>query len=203
MLADIYRDAVYAVRTLIKSPSFTAVAIFALALGIGANTTVYSVVNALLNFPVPMEDPERVTFIFSENPELEVTQSSVSMDDFLDWREQARSFDILIGGAAASYNPVGAGEPVRIQALQVSPGFFPLTGKPLTIGRAFREEESERGNHRVAVISHRYLFTADAGVGAGQKRPPRLSYSTCSGPGGSRFANWANGLNGLRASWVD
>ena len=49
----------------------------------------------------------------------------------------------------------------------------------------------------------RYLFTADAGVGAGQKRPPRLSYSTCSGPGGSRFANWANGLNGLRASWVD
>ena len=49
----------------------------------------------------------------------------------------------------------------------------------------------------------KYLFTADAGVGAGQKRPPRLSYSACSGPGGSRFANWANGLNGLRASWVD
>ena len=48
-----------------------------------------------------------------------------------------------------------------------------------------------------------YLFTADAGVGAGQKRPPRLSYSACSGPEGSRFANWANGLNGLRASWVD
>ena len=48
-----------------------------------------------------------------------------------------------------------------------------------------------------------YLFTADAGVGAEQKRPPRLSYSACSGPGGSRFANWANGLNGLRASWVD
>ena len=62
----------------------------------------------------------------------------------------------LIGGAAASYNLVGAGEPVRIQALQVSPGFFPLTGKPLTIGRAFREEESERGNHRVAVISHSF-----------------------------------------------
>ena len=140
----------------IKSPSFTAVAIFALALGIGANTTVYSVVNALLNFPIPMEDPERVTFVFSENPELEVTQSSVSMDDFLDWREQARSFDILIGGVAASYNLVGAGEPVRIQTLQVSPGFFPLTGKPLTIGRAFREEESERGNHRVAVISHSF-----------------------------------------------
>ena len=57
MLADIYRDVVYAVRTLIKSPSFTAVAIFALALGIGANTTVYSVVNALLNFPIPMERP--------------------------------------------------------------------------------------------------------------------------------------------------
>ena len=55
---------------------------------------------------------------------------------------------------------------------------------------------------RVA-LGQRYLFTADARVGAGQKRPPRLSYSACSGPGGSRFANWANGLNGLRASWVD
>ncbi len=126
MLADIYRDVVYAVRTLLKSPSFTAVAIFALALGIGANTTVYSVVDALLTFPLPMEDPERVSFVFSENPELEVTQSNVSMDDFLDWREQARSFDIFVGGAAASYNLVGAGEPVRIQALQVSPGFFTL-----------------------------------------------------------------------------
>ena len=59
---------------------------------------------------------------------------------------------------------------------------------------------------RARVEPDSYLFTADAGVGAGQKRPPRLSYSACSGPGGSRFANWANwanGLNGLRASWVD
>ena len=62
------------------------------------------------------------------------------------------------------------------------------------LGVSDKAAESER---------KRYLFTADAGVGAGQKRPPRLSYSACSGPGGSRFANWANGLNGLRASWVD
>ena len=59
------------------------------------------------------------------------------------------------------------------------------------------------GTRRMMARAGRYLFTADAGVGAGQKRPPRLSYSACSGPGGSRFANWANGLNGLRASWVD
>ena len=62
-------------------------------------------------------------------------------------------------------------------------------------------DTDQYGNNRAEVSL--YLFTADAGVGAGQKRPPRLSYSTCSGPGGSRFANWANGLNGLRASWVD
>ena len=65
------------------------------------------------------------------------------------------------------------------------------------VGWAFRGFNPHRKKNK------RYLFTADAGVGAGQKRPPRLSYSTCSGPGGSRFANWANGLNGLRASWVD
>ena len=63
--------------------------------------------------------------------------------------------------------------------------------------------ELSKGCREQAYYLFSYLFTADAGVGAGQKRPPRLSYSTCSGPGGSRFANWANGLNGLRASWVD
>ena len=70
------------------------------------------------------------------------------------------------------------------------------------------EKETDMNEFQVPVniavgLDEMYLFTADAGVGAGQKRPPRLSYSACSGPGGSRFANWANGLNGLRASWVD
>ena len=73
-----------------------------------------------------------------------------------------------------------------------------VVGAPFEKCRPACETVSELRHYRES-----YLFTADAGVGAGQKRPPRLSYSACSGPGGSRFANWANGLNGLRASWVD
>ena len=73
----------------------------------------------------------------------------------------------------------------------------PFAGRVLADGQTIMFETLSCGLYLL------YLFTADAGVGAGQKRPPRLSYSACSGPGGSRFANWANGLNGLRASWVD
>ena len=76
-------------------------------------------------------------------------------------------------------------------------------GRRALLRRRPRLERGLCGAHPRGNESRGYLFTADAGVGAGQKRPPRLSYSTCSGPGGSRFANWANGLNGLRASWVD
>ena len=91
------------------------------------------------------------------------------------------------------------GESRCLEALLNAPGNF--TASKLAWVRENEPANFERAH--TMMLPGEYLFTADAGVGAGQKRPPRLSYSTCSGPGGSRFANWANGLNGLRASWVD
>ena len=81
----------------------------------------------------------------------------------------------------------------------------PWLDAPFGFDQGFGRYEILRDGNIILQEAREYLFTADAGVGvgAGQKRPPRLSYSACSGPGGSRFANWANGLNGLRASWVD
>jgi len=156
MFIDAYRDAVYAVRTLVKNPGFTAIAILTLALGIGANTTVYSVVDALINFPIPGDDPERIVFAFSENPTRNITQNGASMDDFLDWKRESQSFAHFVGGTGAQYNLVDGGEPERIQAFRVSAGFFPMWGRPLTMGRTFRDEENVAGNERVAILSYPY-----------------------------------------------
>lgn len=154
MFSDLRRDMAYATRMLMKNPGFTAVAVLTLALGIGANTTVFSVVEALLNFPLPMDDPNRIALIFSENPAVDLTQSPASVDDFLDWRRQSRSFEFMAAGAAGAYNLVGSGEPVRVTAFRFSAGFFPMTGKSLAMGRPFLEEENQPGAPRVVVLSH-------------------------------------------------
>ena len=98
--------------------------------------------------------------------------------------------------AIATIAVLGFGALNVVSALGLGP-------KAREVARATSSSSGEMAQVVLPVEGMTYLFTADAGVGAGQKRPPRLSYSACSGPGGSRFANWANGLNGLRASWVD
>lgn len=124
------QDVLYATRMLSKNRGFTVVATLTLALAIGANTTVFSVVEALLNFPLPLDDPSRVVLISSENTPLDLTQNPASVDDFLDWPEQSSSFEYMAAGAPAAYNLVGSGEPARITAFQFSAGFFPMTGIP-------------------------------------------------------------------------
>ncbi len=156
MFSDVSRDVVYALRTLRKNPGFTAVAVLTLALGIGANTAVFSVVEAIFNFPIPMDDPEKVTFVFSENLERGISQNNASMEDFLDWRDQSQSFEYLAAGTQTAYNLAGSGEPVRITAASFSAGFFPLTGNPPTLGRGFRPEENVSGAHRVTILGHSF-----------------------------------------------
>ncbi len=156
MFSDLSRDLSFSFRTLAKNPGFTIAAILALALGIGANTTVFSVVEALLNFTLPIDDPNRVAFVFAENQSQDVDQSGVSVDDFLDWRGQSRSFEEFGAGTGTAYNFAGQGDPQRIAAFSVAAGFFRMTGLPLALGRSFRPEENERGNHHVAVLSHRF-----------------------------------------------
>jgi putative ABC transport system permease protein len=109
MIFDLWRDVVYAVRTLAKSPSLTAVALLAIALAIGANTAVYSVIDALIHFPIPSDDPAHTALVFSENPEGGVTEGGVSTDDYLDWRESATLFEEIVATRSRSYNLVGAG----------------------------------------------------------------------------------------------
>jgi putative ABC transport system permease protein len=154
MLHALRRDLVFALRTLRANPGFTLAAVLALALGIGANTTVFSVINAILAFPVPFDDPDRAVFVLTENAELGVTQNGASADELLDWQEQSRSFDHLLAAEPASYNVTGAGDPVQVTALRSGPGFFEMTGSHLAHGRPFREEEARPGNDGVVIVSH-------------------------------------------------
>jgi putative ABC transport system permease protein len=156
MFSDFSRDVVFAIRMLRNNPAFTVVAILTLALGIGANTTVFSVVEALLNFPVPMDDPERITFVFTADPSRDVDQNTASVDDFLDWRDESKSFEYLVAGVPRAYNLVGDGEPVRLQSFSFTAGFFPLTGYSLALGRPFRPEECEPGGENVTVLSYSF-----------------------------------------------
>ena len=154
MLSGLAGDVLYTIRLLKKDPVFTLVAVLTLAVAIGANTTVFSVVEAILSFPFPVERPDRVTLVYGENPARNLRREGVSVDDFLDWRDQSRSFDYLVAVAPTAFNVVAEGEPVRVSAARVTEGFFEMMGGSIFLGRAFRAEEARPGGDRVAVVTH-------------------------------------------------
>jgi putative ABC transport system permease protein len=164
-VGTLWKDFRFAARMLWKSPGVTAVAVAALALGVGANTAVFSVVNAALLRPLPYHEPERLVRI-SEDHE-KVPGMSVSYPDFLDWHEQQTSFELMAAVQSGSYNLSGEGEPERLAGRNVSPEFFKVLGVEPALGRSFNEEENRPGVGRVAVISHglwQRRFGSDPGI---------------------------------------
>ncbi len=151
-MGTLFKDLRFAARMLWKNRGFAAVAVVALALGVGANTAVFSVVNAVLLKPLPYKDPDRLVRIsgYSER----IPGLSVSYPDFLDWRAQAASFELMAATQFGSYNLSGGGEPERLQGRNVSPEFFSVFGVAPALGRTFTEEENRPGQGRVVVLSH-------------------------------------------------
>ena len=134
---------------------FTLAAVAALTLAIGANTTVFSVVKALLNVPIPISEPDRVAFLFSDNQERNLVQGPMSVDDFLDIREATTtSFEGVSALTLQAFSVVGAGDPVRIQGSLASPGFFKLTQQNMTMGRGFLDHEGTPGRNRVTILGY-------------------------------------------------
>lgn len=147
-------DIRYGLRMLLKSPGFTAVAVFSLALGIGANTAVFSVINATLLKSLPYVEPDRIVLVWGESPATGGTRNQVSATDVADLRARNHVFEDV--ATYASYRPVLAvgGEPERIAGAQVGDGFFEIMkGRPL-LGRTFTAEEQEEGKDYVAVLSY-------------------------------------------------
>jgi predicted permease len=142
-------DLRFALRTLRKNPGFAALAIVALALGIGANTAIFSVVYAVLLRPLPYQDSSRLTVLFGTDLKRQNTHDVVSHPTFLDWKNQQRSFEDLAAFGGSTFDLSGENEPEQIQAMRVSANLFPLLRAGPALGRAFASEE---GN--VVLLSH-------------------------------------------------
>ena len=138
---------------LAKSPSFTAIAILTLALGIGANTAIFSVVNAVLLRPLPFRDPARLVLALEKNPSF-TTVSSISYLNYLDWRDQSSSFESLEASRGTALTLTGAGEPQRLNVRMTTAGLFPLLGVNAIVGRTFLSDEDRAGGASVALLSY-------------------------------------------------
>jgi predicted permease len=164
-MASLAQDLRYGFRTLRKNPGFTAVAMLALALGIGANTAIFSVVNGVLLRPLAYPDPGRLLLIFETNPEL--GQSSVAYPNFLDWRRENRSFSDMGAYRNDDFNFTGAGEPEHLSGDYVSASLFPVLGVTPFIGRAFLPAEDRQGAGCAVVLSYGFWkerLGADANI---------------------------------------
>ncbi|MGH9970960.1 MAG: ABC transporter permease [Pyrinomonadaceae bacterium] len=152
-METLFRDVRYGVRSLLKRPAFTLFAVITLALGIGANTAIFSVVNAVLLRPLPYRDSERIVTLWQNNAKAGVPRNDVSPANFLDWREQSRSFEAMAGVEPFGFSLIGNGEPERFPAWLVTEGFFETLGSSALHGRTFSAEDYRPGNERVVVIS--------------------------------------------------
>jgi len=146
---------------LLKNRSFTLIAAFALALGIGANSAIFSVVNAVLLRPLPYSNPEQVVVVLHDG------SNPVAPADFFDWRDQQTVFESI--AAAQYWTPTltGRDKPEQIYALQLTADMFHLLGVSPSLGRAFVDGEDQPGNERVVVLSNRLWqrrFGSDAGI---------------------------------------
>ena len=154
MLESFWQDLRYSARVLVKHPGFTLVVIFTLALGIGANSAIFSVVNAVFLRPLPFLQPDQIMQIWSVDTEKDRIPRVVSVPDYLDWQAQNRSFEQMAAYSFTSFILTGNGEAERIRGARVSASFFPLLRVQPIEGRAFTPEEDRFGGERLAIIGH-------------------------------------------------
>src|SRR5262245_43980247 len=149
------RDIRYGIRGLLKRPGFTLIALMALALGIGANTAIFSLVNAVLVQPLPFKDPDRLVWMWG-NIRQGGNRASVSPLDFLDYRQQNKTFEQFAAtfSIPLSINLTGEGEPERIQSAGVTGNYFQAVGVSPLLGRTFVLDNEKTGNDQVTVLSY-------------------------------------------------
>jgi predicted permease len=151
-LARLRQDVSYGLRMLRKNPAFTAITVLTLALGIGANTAMFSVVDSILLRPLPFPQADRLALVWEKPPK--GRQNSVSAANFLDWREQNQAFRNLVGVTFDSFNLSGKDQPERVDGMRASWDIFDMLGIRPVLGRGFSADEDRAGAPHVAVISH-------------------------------------------------
>ncbi len=165
-MQTLLQDLRYAARMLFKRPGFTMVAIVALALGIGANTAIFSVINSILLRPLAYHDPERLVTINHDYPKINL-KASVSAPGYAHYRDNAKSFESVAAITGGSFNLTGGGDPERLNGARVTHNFFSALGATAARGRVFLPEEDQPGRNKVVVLNHGFWqrrFGGDRGI---------------------------------------
>ena len=154
VLENFFRDLHFTFRNLRKAPGFTAVVVGTLALGIGANTAIFSVVNVVLLTPPPFDAPENLVMVWERNFPRNNERNVVNSQNFTTWRERNDVFEDMAAWASRSGNLTGDGDPQRVRVSMVTTELFSLLRVNPMMGRVFAPEEIEPGNHRVVVLGY-------------------------------------------------
>jgi putative ABC transport system permease protein len=176
---EMFQDFRFGIRMLLKNPGFTVVAVLALALGIGANTALFSIVNALLLRPLPLPLPEQLIQIWEFDRQSGNQKFPVALPNLADWRAQSQSFAHIAVYQPTSFNLTGDDETEQVSALSVSANYFKVIGVTPAHGRDFRDEDGLAGAPRIAILSHGFWqrrFAADPKIIG---RTIRLSSEIC------------------------
>ncbi|MCU1383427.1 MAG: hypothetical protein JWL71_2124 [Acidobacteria bacterium] len=164
---DLFQDIRYALRLCLRTPGFTAVAVLALAIGIGANTAIFTIVNAVLLDPLPFRDPSRLVVLWETNARRPGRPNVLGPANVIRWRERATVFERIAPFYDYRANLTGAGAPEQIVGMDVTPDFFPTLGVSAALGRAFAEDEGPEGRDALVVLSDglwRRRFAGDPSV---------------------------------------
>jgi predicted permease len=160
-------DFPHGVRMLGKSPAFAAIAILSLAIGIGANSAIFSIANALILRPLPYPDANRIAIIWQRSPGLNVPRDWLSIGQYIDIRSGSSAFEQVATAIGASFNVTGGGKPERVDGMRVSSSFFPLFGARAAMGNVFTSDDDTPGKPPRAILMHGYWqrrFGGDRGV---------------------------------------
>ena len=169
-MSGIFQDIRFALRQLTKNPGFSAIAVLTLALGIGANTAIFSVVNGVLLRPLPFKDPDRIVRVWHTPPAKSfpgMTFFSVSAANYYDWKRDNHVFDRMAIYNYRGFTLTGGAQPQQVDASAVSSGFFETLGVSPLVGRIFNPEEDQPGHTNVVVLSYRFWqehLGANAGI---------------------------------------
>ena len=153
-MGTFWQDLQYGGRLLLKSPAFTLIAVATLALGIGANTAIFGIVNAVVLQPLPYPNQQQLVNVWETDSNRKIKHGSIPPGDFFDWRAQNQVFQGISAFQFDVFNLTGAGEPEQVWGGRVSANFFDLLGVRPFVGRTFRPDEEQPGHDRVVILSH-------------------------------------------------
>ena len=153
-METLFKDIRYGIRGLLKRPGFTVIALITLALGIGANTAIFSVVNAVLLRPLPFQKPEELVIVWEDLAFAGFPHNTPAPANYVDWKIQNQSFVDMAASRETSFNLTGDGEPERVSTYAVTANFFPLLGVQPLLGRSFTPDEDRPGGSKAVVLSY-------------------------------------------------